>query len=190
MPDILPTATPGSILQADAEGRWQPVTAPVLPSALAPGHILQADGAGLWTSVDPSTILAGGVDHMTSAAVPPVAILADATTPVAIAPFAGTVAGVAYVPSDDIVGADNPDSRMFSLYNRGQVGTGNTIVAILSMVNGEDAVANDAKTVLLSIGPGDTTVAAGDVLDWESFHIGANGMVDPGGLVRITFNRA
>lgn len=164
MPDILPTATPGTVVQANADGAW--------------------------VAVDASTLLPGGVDYMATASVPAVTIAADATTPVAIAPFAGTVASVTYVPSSAITGAASPASRLFSLYNRGQAGAGTTVVAILSMLGGVNAAENDMKDVPRSITPADIVVAAGDVLDWESLHIGATGLVDPGGIVRVTFNRA
>lgn len=163
MPDILPTVTDGDVLKGVN---------------------------GVWTAIDPSTLLPGGVDDIQAVPVAAVTILADLTSPVAVAPFAGTIAGVEYFPTAAITGADSPASRTFTLYNRGQAGSGTTAVATIALTNGVNAAANDAKALTLSAVEGALTVADGDLLDWESLHVGATGLVDPGGLVRVRINRA
>lgn len=118
-----------------------------------------------------------------------VTIAADLTSPIGEAPFAGTVTAVEYIPTAAITGANSPASRTFALYNRGQAGSGTTKVAELAMVLGTDAAANDAKAITLQAAA-NLVVAAGDVLDWESLHVGGTGLVDPGGLVRVSISRA
>lgn len=119
--------------------------------------------------------------------VPAVTIAADDITVIGTAPFAGTVSAVVYVPEVDITGADT-NSRTFNLHNRGQAGAGTTVVASLAMVSGVNAADYDEEAITLSIVADATDVAAGDVLTWQSLHIG-DGIADPGGSVFVTIDR-
>jgi hypothetical protein len=120
----------------------------------------------------------------------PVTIAADKTSPIARAPYDGVVSGVTYTATDPVTGAASPASRTLTLYNRGQAGAGSTVVATLALVAGVNLTANDEKALTLSATPANLVVAAGDILDFESLHIGATGLVDPGGLVTISFARS
>lgn len=119
-----------------------------------------------------------------------VTIAADLTSPTTVCPFAGTVTAVRYVPTATITGAASPASRTFTLYNRGAAGAGTTVVAQLAMVAGVNAPDTQAKAITLSATPANLVVAQGDILDWESLHIGATGLVDPGGVVEVDMARA
>jgi hypothetical protein len=97
---------------------------------------------------------------------------------------------VSYTPVAAITGAASPASRTFTLYNRGNVGTGTTVVAQLAMVGGVNAVQYDEKAITLSATAANLVVAADDVLEWESLHVGGTGLVDPGGQVRVEVARS
>lgn len=105
-----------------------------------------------------------------------------------VAPFDGTVSAVTYIPLTTITGAAT-NNRSLSLVNKGQAGAGTTVVATLAFGNGVNAAANAATAITLSTVAGATTVAAGDVLQWQSTHVGT-GIADPGGLVNVSFSRA
>jgi hypothetical protein len=107
----------------------------------------------------------------------------DLLTPVGECPFAGTVVGVSYIPTAAQAGA-NTNSRTLNLYNRGTAGTGTALVATLALVSGVNLVDNDEKTIPLSGTAGNLQVADGDVLEWESLHVGT-GIADPGGDVQV-----
>lgn len=108
----------------------------------------------------------------------------DLNTQVYVAPRAATVSAVSYVPVTTITGA-NTNTRSVSLVNLGQAGSGNTVVATLQFNSGVNATAGQAKTITLSGTPANLNLAAGDVLQWQSTHVGT-GIADPGGLVVIT----
>jgi len=122
--------------------------------------------------------------------VPSVTILATTVSSVSEAPFAGTVTGVSYTADAAVTGAASPSSRTVSLINKGQDGSGTTVVASLALLGGVNLVANDEKAVTLSAVSGATTVVAGDILAWSSAPVGGTGLVDPGGLVQVEFSRA
>ncbi|GIE30165.1 hypothetical protein Ait01nite_032100 [Actinoplanes italicus] len=96
----------------------------------------------------------------------------------------GTVASVTYAPIAAITGA-NTNTRSVSLVNKGQSGAGNTVVATIQYNSGVNAAASDENTVTLSGTPANLTVAAGDILQWQSTAVGT-GIADPGGLVCVT----
>lgn len=106
------------------------------------------------------------------------------TSPVAVAPFAGTVTA-AYVTTADLTGA-NTNSRTINVYNRGSGGSGATLVASKAFTSGVDAPAN-TKTPITATPT--NAVAAGDLIDWESLSVGT-GLADPGGLAVITFTKS
>jgi hypothetical protein len=103
-------------------------------------------------------------------------------------PFDGTVTRVAYIPNATITGA-NTNSRTFTVTNQGQAGAGTTNVATLAMVSGVNATGDDAKAITLSGTAANLAVAAGDVLTFESTHIGT-GIADPGGTALVEITRS
>ncbi len=120
--------------------------------------------------------------------IPASTILATYDQSIGEAPFAGTVTGVSYTPEADITGAASPASRTFTVVNKGQDGNGTTVVATLAMTAGVNATDFDAKDFTLSAVAGATTVAQGDVLAFVSTPVGGTGLVDPGGLVKVTIS--
>lgn len=119
-----------------------------------------------------------------------VTILADATESIGVAPFDGTVTAVSYTADAAVTGAASPSSRTVALVNKKQDGSGTTVVASLALLSGVNLVAFDEKAITLSATPADLVVAAGDILEWTSTHVGGTGLVDPGGLVQVTFSRS
>jgi hypothetical protein len=111
----------------------------------------------------------------------------DETSIVGEAPYAGRVSDVSFIPEAAITGAAT-NNRRFRLINRGQAGSGTTVVAELVMDSGVNAAAGDEKAIPLSGTPANLVVAAGDVLAWESTHQGS-GIADPGGLVQVIIDR-
>jgi hypothetical protein len=110
----------------------------------------------------------------------------DLNSQVAVVLRDGTVAAVAYVPLTTITGA-NTNTRSVSLVNLGQAGAGSTVVATLQFNSGVNATAGQAKAITLSATPANLLVTSGDVLQWQSTHIGT-GIADPGGLVNVLTN--
>lgn len=111
---------------------------------------------------------------------------ADAEQDVCSADFAGTVEAVTVVPDTALTGA-NTDSRTFVLVNKGQSGAGTTIVATKAFVSGVNAPADDETSLTLSATPANLVVAAGDVLAFQSNHVGATGLAAPSGLVKLKY---
>lgn len=79
------------------------------------------------------------------------------------APFAGTVTGASIV-SEASIAADTVANRTFRVINKGQAGTGTTVVASHQTTTGGALVAFDEKAATLSAVADATTVAAGDIL--------------------------
>ena len=113
---------------------------------------------------------------------------ADLETDLGEMPFAGTISLVEYIPSTVLTGA-NTDSRTLVLVNKGQSGAGTTVVATKAFTSGNNAPADDNTAITLSVVAGATTVAAGDILVWQSNHVGGTGLADPGGLVHVEVSR-
>jgi len=110
------------------------------------------------------------------------------------APFAGKVSAVTYIPRTVLTGA-NTDSRTITVTNKGQAGSGTTVVAQKAFTSGVNAPADDETAITLtditvSGHELDTTVAEGDVLEVASTHVGSTGLADPGGTVVVEFTRA
>lgn len=108
-----------------------------------------------------------------------------------VAPYAATISAVQYVPNGTQAGGIAANHRLLSLYNRGAAGTGTTRVATLDLtsgVAGGTLTDNVPSSLTLTATTSFLTVAAGDVLEWES-SMSATGMLDPGGRVIVTFNR-
>lgn len=103
------------------------------------------------------------------------------------APFAGTVTGVSFTPEAAMTG-DNTNSRTMTLVNKGQAGTGTTVIATLAFTTGNNGVAFDEKAFTLSVVAGATTVAEGDILAVAEVTPGT-GIANPGGRVQVTIER-
>jgi flavoprotein len=112
---------------------------------------------------------------------------ADADTPVFVAPFPATVTSVQYVTPSAITGA-NTNTRRCRSSTRAQAGSGSTTVASLALTSGVNTVAFVPKAVTLSGTAANLVLASGDVLIWNSTHVGT-GITDPGGLVVVTYSR-
>ena len=112
---------------------------------------------------------------------PSVTILADKNTTALVAPIAGNVTSVTYAAVAAITGANSPASRTFTLANL----TASKTPAQLAMVSGVNAVQDVPLAITLG-NASNVAIAAGDVLQWQSLHIGGTGLVDPGGLVSVT----
>lgn len=112
----------------------------------------------------------------------------DAETIIGVAPYAGTIIGVEYVPASGITGADT-NTRKVEVVNKGAEGDGTTVAAGVQFDSGTDAAAYASAEVGISQVAGAATVEAGDVLVWASTHVGT-GKTDPGGLARVTIARA
>jgi hypothetical protein len=112
----------------------------------------------------------------------PVVIAGDANTEIGAVTEAlgGTITRVAVIPAALVTGVTT-NSRHWNLFNR----TKAIIVAALQLNTGTNAAVG-VETVLPITG--NATVAAGDVLEFQSVHDGT-GLVDPGGEVRVTVTR-
>lgn len=127
------------------------------------------------------------------------AATADFSAPAARAPFAAQVTLVEFIPAASQAAATAVAAtvRTYTLYNRGAAGTGTTAIAkgaLTSLSASQTAfgttglIDNVASTIPLTT-TALLTVAAGDILEWESSHSGATGAVDVGGKVVITLSR-
>lgn len=111
----------------------------------------------------------------------------DTTVIMDRADFAGTVTSVTYAPNAAITG-QNTNTRRVALINRGQAGSGTTVIAELTFVSGVNAVAGDELAITLSATAADRVVAQGDVLAWFSDAV-LTGLADPGGMVTVGVSR-
>lgn len=102
-------------------------------------------------------------------------------------PSAGSVSSVTYIPAASQSGAAT-NSRTLNLVNKGSAGAGTTVVATLALASGVNLTAFDEKTITVSSTAADLVVAEGDVLQWQSLHVGT-GIADPGGTVIVTIDR-
>lgn len=116
--------------------------------------------------------------------VPPMATAAnDQSTTALRAPFAGVVQSVSYAPNAAITGQDT-NTRAIRLRNRGQAGSGTTVIAELQFNRGVNAAAFDEKAITLSATPANLVVAEGDILEVFSDAV-LTGIADPGGLLVV-----
>lgn len=100
----------------------------------------------------------------------------------------GRVTEVTYTPEAASTG-DNTHYRTYTLVNKGATGVGTTVIATLALTLAVDLVAFDEKAATLTATVADRVVTAGDILAWVSTPTG-NGLVDPGGTVKVTIERA
>lgn len=105
----------------------------------------------------------------------------DLNTNVYVCPQDGTISAVTYATVTAITGA-NTNTRSVSLVNLGAAGSGTTVIATLQFNSTVNTAAGVPKTVTLSATAASLNVVAGDVLQWQSTHVGT-GIADPGGLV-------
>lgn len=119
------------------------------------------------------------------AVTPGAATAASDTSMLGEVPRASVVVSASYTPDAAITGA-NTNTRLVRVVNRGQAGTGTTVVASLQFNAGVNAVAGDEVALTLSGTSADLNLAAGDVLAVESNAVGT-GLADPGGLVAVEF---
>jgi hypothetical protein len=117
-----------------------------------------------------------------------VTIAADDTFIIGEVTGTGRVTEVTYMPEAASTG-DDTNYRTYSLINKGAAGSGTTVIATLALVTGVNLVAFDEKTITLSATAADLVVTEGDVLAWLS-DATASGLVDPGGVVKVTIERA
>ncbi len=123
---------------------------------------------------------------------------ADFSAPIGIVPFAAQVTLVQFVPASAVLASTNVANtvRTFTLYNRLGTGAGTTRIAVGALTSlsasitafGTGLIDNVASTLPLTT-TALLTVAAGDVLEWESSHSGSTGGIDPGGKVVVTLSR-
>lgn len=111
----------------------------------------------------------------------------DLNTDIVQADLAGVVKSVSYIPAATITGAAT-NNRTLNLVNKGAGGAGTTVIATLNFANGTNATADIAKAITLGVAA-NLAVAAGDILQWQSVHIGT-GITDPGGLVVVVIGRS
>lgn len=130
----------------------------------------------------------------------------DVSYPFQPVPFAATVTQVQYVPAATLASSAATASgfRVFSLFNRlgsASIGTGVVLLARNHLTSlsttlgntvgqfGTGLLDNVASTVQLNSVTTSLTVAAGDILEWETLHSATSGVGDPGGMVVVTLSR-
>ena len=130
----------------------------------------------------------------------------DVSQPFPPAPFAAVVTLVQYVPAQTMASATATASgfRQFSLYNRqgsASSGTGTPIIARAHLTSLSTTLANTvgqfgagllakvASTVQLNSVTTSLTVAAGDILEWETLHSATSGVQEVGGEIVVTLSR-
>lgn len=106
------------------------------------------------------------------------------------APFDGTVSSVTIVPEANLT-ANGTNYRTFRLVNKGQSGSGSTVIATFATdtPTTDDLAAFDEKTIPLSGVAGATTVAEGDVLAVDET-VTASGVAHSGYRVIVEVSRA
>ena len=104
------------------------------------------------------------------------------------AAFDREVTAISFIPDAAATG-DNTNKRTYTVVNKGQNGSGTTVLGTLDLVTGNNLVAFDEKAFVLSAVEGALEVNAGDVLALVSTHA-ASGLADPGGTIQVTIERA
>lgn len=147
--------------------------------AVAPAPVTATDGPANYSPTPDVDVV--------SASVPPISTAGnDGTHTLGEAKRDGTVTSASLIPDSAITGAAT-NNRRVRIINKGQAGTGTTIVAELAFGSGVNAAVTDEKALTLSGTAANLDVVAGDVLAYESTHIGT-GIVDPGGVVQVEIN--
>lgn len=106
------------------------------------------------------------------------------------APFAGTVTSVVIVPEAAVV-AHATNYRTFRVVNKGQAGSGSTVVATFATdtVTTDDLAAFDEKSIPLSGTAANLVVAAGDVLVADET-VAASGVAHSGYTIQVEITRS
>jgi hypothetical protein len=107
---------------------------------------------------------------------------ADKITMLARVQRPGVVSSVEFVPAWTLTGA-NTNSRTLTLYNRGAAGAGTAVVAQLALTSGVNLTQFVPKVITLGTGAA-RAIVVGDILEWESLHVGT-GLPDPGGRLIV-----
>jgi hypothetical protein len=105
-----------------------------------------------------------------------------------VAPFAGTLSAASIISLTTLTGA-NTESRTVQVFNRGQAGSGTTLMASKAFTSTVNATAEDETSLTLSATAADLVVAAGDVVEVKSLHVGATGLAGTQFLGRLGFTR-
>lgn len=106
---------------------------------------------------------------------------------IAEAPFAGTLAAATFTPDAAITGA-TATKRTLTIENRGQDGSGTTVMATLDLVTGVNPAKHDETAFTLSVVANATNVAQGDIIVCKEA-VTSTGTANPGGQVEVTFSR-
>jgi hypothetical protein len=101
------------------------------------------------------------------------------------APYDATVTGVTFAPDAAITGASST-KRTITLENRGQDGTGTTVIGTLDLTTGTNPAAFDEFAFTLHATAANRLVAADDVIAVKEA-VTSTGTANPGGLVKVTF---
>lgn len=103
------------------------------------------------------------------------------------AAFDGRVTAIQFLPDANATGNDT-NKRTYTVVNKGQTGSGTTVLGTLDLVTGNNLVAFAAKPFVLSTVENALNVQAGDVLALVSTHA-ASGLADPGGTIQVNIAR-
>jgi len=106
----------------------------------------------------------------------------DLITAICRAPVSGRVTRISYIASALMTGSAT--ARTFNLLEGGAGGLGVVNMGTLALTAGVNIAAQTEGVITLSATPANLVVAQGDILQWQSLHVGA-GITDPGGLVEI-----
>lgn len=98
-----------------------------------------------------------------------------------------TVTAVRYISDATLTGAAT-NTRSVTV-NRRTAGGAATILATLQFNSGVNATAYASTTITLSGTPANLDVPAGDIITFQSTHIGT-GLADPGGTIEVDLLRA
>lgn len=121
--------------------------------------------------------------------IPATAAAVDFVAIICKAPFAGTLTAASYVADTTLTGA-NTESRTLNVHNRGQAGSGTTVMATKAFTSGVNATQYDETSLTLTATAADLVVAEGDVITVQSLHVGSTGLADPGGTAILEFSRS
>lgn len=104
------------------------------------------------------------------------------------APWAGTLTAASWIPEANVTGVAS-NNKTLNIRNRGQDGTGTTIMASLALGVGTNCVAFDEKALTLSGTAANLNCAEGDIISYSTTVTGT-GMTLPEGKARITLSRS
>ena len=105
-----------------------------------------------------------------------------------VAPFDCTLTAATVVSLTGLTGA-NTDSRTIQVFNRGQAGSGTTLMASKAYTSGNNLTAEDEASLTLSGTAADLVIAAGDVIEVKSLHVGSTGLAGPQFIGRLAISR-